>query len=137
MEPQETIYCYDNREIYKALFGAYGNPDFVHRYERAIFEDFMNHIDRDTNLLFPELAASTCAGAVIWLCRTWFSDINLATPKEIAQLHTNVVYKGILLPNIITKTSSEQSQKSAQRDVLWPISDKWGTTQREEWFWKY
>ena len=130
-------YCYNNLEIYKAMFCAYGNPDFVHRYERAIFEDFMLHIDGETNIQFPELVASTCSGAVVWLCRTWFSDITLATPEEIAQLHTNVVYKGILLPNIMTESSASSPQKSMQRESLWPISDNWGTTQREEWFWKY
>ncbi len=130
-------YCYNNREIYKAMFGAYGNPDFVHRYEKAIFEDFLQHINGEENIRFPELVASTCSGAVIWLCRTWFSEITLATPEEIAQLHTNVVYKGILLPNIVAEKITSVTPKALQREDLWPISDNWGTTQREEWFWKY
>lgn len=128
-------YCYENHDIYKALFGFFGSSEFVHRYERAIFEDFMKRIDKEENIRFPELVASACSGAVIWLCRTWFSAITLATPEEVAALHTELVYKGIVLPNLNTQQKAV-SEDSFQRKTLWPISEDGGSTKRQEWFWK-
>lgn len=129
-------YCYRNRHIYRAIFGYYGNDDFVYRYERIIFEDFMERIDREDNIRFPELVASACSGAAIWLCRTWFSDIDLARPEEVAMLHTDIVYRGILLPNLCAASQSILPGKVVKRDNLWPVSENWGTTKRKEGFWK-
>lgn len=129
-------YCYKNRDIYRAMFGFYGNAEFVYRYERIIFEDFMRRIDKESNIRFPEMVASACSGAAIWLCRTWFSDIDLARPEEVAMLHTDIVYKGILLPNLCAASKENSPDRVFQRDKLWPVSENWGTTKREEGFWK-
>lgn len=129
-------YCYRNRDIYRAVFGFHGNDDFIYRYERIIFEDFMERIDGEHDIRFPELVASACSGAAIWLCRTWFSDIDLACPEEVAMLHTNIIYQGILLPNLNAAPQGVLSEKVVKREDLWPVSENWGTTKRKEEFWK-
>lgn len=86
-------YCYNQREIFQALFGPYGDEAFIYRYENHIYEDFMRFVKAAGDVRFPELMASSCAGAIIGLCRTWFSDISFATPEELALLHTAIVYR--------------------------------------------
>ncbi len=86
-------YCYKQREVFQALFGPYGDEAFIYRYESRIYEDFMRFVKAAGDVRYPELMASSCAGAIIALCRTWFSNISLATAEELALLHTAIVYR--------------------------------------------
>ena len=87
-------YCHKHREVFRALFGPYGDEAFICRYENYVYQDYLKHIRAEANLRVPELLASACAGAMIGLCRVWFSDnTNLATVEEMALLRTAVTYR--------------------------------------------
>lgn len=86
-------YCYEHLELFQALFGPYGDQAFIYRYESHIYQDFMRFVKAEGRVRFPELMAASCAGAIIALCRTWYSDISFATPEELALLHTAIAYR--------------------------------------------
>ncbi len=101
-------YCANHREVFRALFGPNGDQEFVFRYESYMYQDFMRHIEAEGNIRFPELIASSCAGAVIGLTRTWMVNQNMATTEELAQLHTAIIYR-------IIRSTDRFSQRLTQK----------------------
>lgn len=83
-------YIYRNRHVFCALFGPHGDEPFIYRYEQHIYQDFLRYAQAEGITRLHKLLASSCAGAVIALCRTWITDISLAAPEEIARLQTAI-----------------------------------------------
>lgn len=83
-------YIYRNRHVFCALFGPHGDEPFIYRYEQHIYQDFLRYAQAEGITRLQKLLASSCAGAVIALCRSWITDISLAAPEEIARLQTTI-----------------------------------------------
>lgn len=106
-------YCARHREVFQALFGPNGDEKFVFRYECYIYQDFMRHIMAEGNIRFPELLASSCAGATIGLTRTWLVNQDMATMEELAQLHTAIIYRIIRSTDRFTQLLTQKGDTSS------------------------
>lgn len=103
-------YCFNHREVFRALFGPYGDVEFIGRYEACMQEDFLRHVQREASVDHPQLIASACAGAMVGLSRIWFSNANLASVEDMARLRTSVICSLMFLPDISTNTPRESNE---------------------------
>ncbi len=86
-------YYHKNIEIFRALFGTYGEDEFIFIYESHMYQDFLKKARVIGGFRFPEFIASGCAGAIIAISRSWALDTDLATPEEMAGLQTAIVFR--------------------------------------------
>lgn len=120
-------YIYTNQDIFGALFGPYGNESYIFTANQCAYLDFLR-LAQAEGTKSPELLASCCAGAVIALCRSWAADTSLATPEEIAQLHTAIVYRMLMLQDHFPVPASQVPSWRPSLDDLTPP---------EETLWKW
>lgn len=101
-------YVVANKEIFKAVFGEFGDVRFVDQYPDIDMKYFL-HIARTSSTITKdhELIAAMCSGSIFGLGRIWIQNMSLASVEDLALLNTRVVNGIIFRFNYSGAQSSE------------------------------
>ena len=89
-------YVLDNRIFFKALFGPYGNNQFIMKYHDMVKVSHYNKIKTDLpHVKHPDMLASFMAGSIIYASHNFINTYEDVTPEDIALMATKCV-KAIL-----------------------------------------
>jgi AcrR family transcriptional regulator len=84
-------YVSENMDIFRALYGPHGDPEFIRRIYDDTLQSFIKGIKlRNTNTSNPLVLAAFCAGASRYADELWILGKIKATPQKFALMIQNV-----------------------------------------------
>jgi AcrR family transcriptional regulator len=86
------MYMEENIEVFRALLGPHGSPQFFRRFDDHFKQSCLENIKTyKTDTFSPDILASFCVGAVKSVGDLWVLGKIKATPEELALMSTKVI----------------------------------------------